>query len=215
MTLLLRTVLPVLLLGFALPSVAQSYVCEIALMPEGGTTSDGQFADASIFLESVYDDEEGHLETSFDIPIRAVMCQREDLIPTMRDLPILQTGLPLSLSQDFVSAYTATPDTNRMGSRLRGNKIELIKPLSMTSSPLLPGTLQLPPQGQPILALIDGHCTGGYARCLQIIRADLWQLGQVGPGTRVSFRRCFLGEDKVALARRNEFYAGLMPGFSF
>ncbi len=103
MTLLLRTVLPVLLLGFALPSVAQSYVCEIALMPEGGTTSDGQFADASIFLESVYDDEEGHLETSFDIPIRAVMCQREDLIPTMRDLPILQTGLPLSLSQDFDS----------------------------------------------------------------------------------------------------------------
>ena len=115
----------------------------------------------------------------------------------------------------FVSAYTATPETDRMGSRLRGNKIELIEPLSMTSSPLLPGTLQLPPHGQPILALIDGHCTGGYARCLQIIRADLWQLGQIGPSTRVSFRRCFLGEDELALSRRNEFYAGLMPGFSF
>ena len=107
MTLLLRTVLPVLLLGFALPSVAQSYVCEIALMPEGGTTSDGQFADASIFLESVYDDKDGHLETSSNIPIRAVMCRREDLIPTMRDLPVLQTGLPLSLSQDFDSSTSA------------------------------------------------------------------------------------------------------------
>lgn len=115
----------------------------------------------------------------------------------------------------FVSAFTATPDTDRMGSRLRGNKIELQKPLSMTSSPLLPGTLQLPPHGQPILALIDGHCTGGYARCLQVIRADLWQMGQIGPGTRVSFRRCFLGEDEKALASRNEFYGGLMPGFSF
>lgn len=115
----------------------------------------------------------------------------------------------------FVSAFTATPETDRMGSRLRGNKIELKKPLSMTSSPLLPGTLQLPPNGQPILALIDGHCTGGYARCLQVIRADLWQMGQIGPGTRVSFRRCFLGEDEKALASRNEFYGGLMPGFSF
>ena len=115
----------------------------------------------------------------------------------------------------FVSAYTTTPETDRMGARLRGNKVELIKPLSMTSSPLLPGTLQLPPNGQPILALIDGHCTGGYARCLQVIRADHWQMGQIGPGTRVSFRRCFLGEDERALARRNEFYGGLMPGFSF
>lgn len=115
----------------------------------------------------------------------------------------------------FVSAYTATPDTDRMGARLRGNKIELSEPLSMTSAPMLPGTLQLPPNGQPILALIDGHCTGGYARCLQVIRADLWQMGQIGPATRVSFRRCFLGEDERALARRNEFYGGLMPGFSF
>lgn len=115
----------------------------------------------------------------------------------------------------FVSPYVATTHTNRMGSRLRGNKVELIKPLSMTSSPLLPGTLQLPPSGQPILTLVDGHCTAGYARCLQVIRADLWQLGQIAPGTRISFRRCFLGEDEKALASRNEFYGGLMEGFSF
>ncbi len=119
----------------------------------------------------------------------------------------------------FVSAYVATPQTDRMGSRLRGNKLE-INPVSpsrqhMTSSPLLPGTLQLPPDGQPILALVDGHCTGGYPRCLQIIRADLWQLGQIGPGSRVSFRRCLDGEASAALSRRNEFYGGLMPGFTF
>ena len=119
----------------------------------------------------------------------------------------------------FVSAYKATPQTDRMGSRLRGNKLDLISgstvKTSMVSSPLLPGTLQLPPNGQPILALVDGHCTGGYARCLQIIRADLWQLGQIGPGTRVSFRRCFLSEDAAALTRRNAFYGGLIAGFSF
>ena len=103
MTLLFRSVFFGLIFGFALPSAAQSSFCEIVLMPEGGTTSDGQFAEASTFLDSVYDGEDGYLETSFDIPIRAVMCEREDLIPTMRDLPILQTGLPLSISQDFDS----------------------------------------------------------------------------------------------------------------
>ncbi len=115
----------------------------------------------------------------------------------------------------FVNAYAASPQTDRMGARLRGNKIALAHNVSMISAPLLPGTLQLPPDGKPILALVDGHCTGGYARCLQVIRADLWQLGQIGPGTRVSFRRCFIGEDERALAHRNSFYGGLMDGFSF
>lgn len=115
----------------------------------------------------------------------------------------------------FVSAYIATPQTDRMGARLRGNKTEVQTPRSMSSSPLLPGTLQLPPDGTPILALVDAHCTGGYPRCLQVIKADIWQLGQIGPGTRISFRRCFLGEDETALSQRTEFYGGLMDGFRF
>ena len=103
MTLTLRLIFTVLFLGFAISASAQSSECEIVLMAEGGTTADGQFANAAIFLESVYDAEDGHLKTNEGFPIRAVICQRQDLIPTMRDLPILKTGLPLSLSQDFDS----------------------------------------------------------------------------------------------------------------
>lgn len=103
MTLILRFIFSVSLLGFAISASAQSSECEIVLMPEGGRTADGQFANAAVFLESVYDAEDDHLKISDGLPIRAVMCQRQDLIPTMRDLPILKTGLPLSLSQDFDS----------------------------------------------------------------------------------------------------------------
>jgi len=85
----------------------------------------------------------------------------------------------------------------------------------MTSSPLLPGSLQVPPDGQPILALADGHCTGGYARALQVIQADLWLLGQIAPGAKVSFRRCFAEEAPVILKHRNAFYGSLIPKFSF
>ena len=102
-----------------------------------------------------------------------------------------------------------------MGTRLKGDQLTLERSVNMTSSPLLPGSLQVPPDGQPILALVDGHCTGGYARALQVIQADLWLLGQIAPGAAVSFRRS-LAEDAAAVLRgKNSFYADLIPGFSF
>ena len=93
----------VLIWGVSASASAQSSNCEIVLMPLGGSAAEGTFADAEGFLDSVYDGEEGHLSSVADVPIRAVMCERGTLVPTMRDLPILKTGLPLSLSQDFDS----------------------------------------------------------------------------------------------------------------
>lgn len=93
----------VLIWGISASASAQSSNCEIVLMPLDGSAAEGTFADAEGFLDSVYDGEEGHLSSVTDIPIRAVMCERGTLVPTMRDLPILKTGLPLSLSQDFDS----------------------------------------------------------------------------------------------------------------
>lgn len=115
----------------------------------------------------------------------------------------------------FTTPFYATTATSRMGSRLKGDLVTLDTPLKMTSSPLLPGSLQIPPDGQPILALADGHCTGGYARALQVIQADLWLLGQIAPGAAVSFRRSFAQEAKTILRAKNSYYADLIPGFSF
>ena len=115
----------------------------------------------------------------------------------------------------FTTPLYATSATDRMGSRLKGDRIPLIKPANMTSSPMLPGTLQVPPDGKPILALADGHCTGGYARALQIIQADLWLLGQIAPGAAVSFRRTVEGESESVLKSKNAYYADLIPGFTF
>jgi len=115
----------------------------------------------------------------------------------------------------FVDPYRATQNTNRMGARLKGNKVVPNEQKHMISSPLLPGTLQCPPDGQPILAMTDAHCTGGYLRALQVIRADLWQLGQVRPGTLISFRRSIGDDALIVLSRRNTFYGNLIDGFSF
>ncbi len=115
----------------------------------------------------------------------------------------------------FTTPFYATTATDRMGSRLKGDLVTLDTALKMTSSPLLPGSLQIPPDGQPILALADGHCTGGYARALQVIQADLWLLGQIAPGAAVSFRRSFAQEAEIVLRGKNSYYADLIPGFSF
>ena len=115
----------------------------------------------------------------------------------------------------FTTPFIATPQTDRMGARLRGDRIVTERPLSMTSGPLLPGTLQCPPDGQPILALADGHCTGGYARGLHVIQADQWLLGQIAPGAKVSFRRSFESEAPEILSLRNAVWSQIIPGFSF
>lgn len=116
----------------------------------------------------------------------------------------------------YVSPFYARSETNRMGARLKGDQLSLTTNAEhMVSGPMLPGTLQIPPSGGPILALIDGHCTGGYARILQVIRADFWIMGQIGPGTTVSFQRCFTGDAPTILKRRNALYGSLIDGFEF
>ncbi len=115
----------------------------------------------------------------------------------------------------FINPFQATQDTNRMGSRLKGNRIEMAMPASMTSGPLLPGTVQVPADSHPILAMVDGHCTGGYPRILQVIRADHWLMGQIRPGTKISFQRCFFREALDVVKRRSAFYGNLIDGFEF
>jgi 5-oxoprolinase (ATP-hydrolysing) subunit C len=43
---------------------------------------------------------------------------------------------------------------------------------------VIPGTVQVPPSGQPIILMGDAQTTGGYPRIGVVIRADLWKLAQ-------------------------------------
>lgn len=84
-------------------------------------------------------------------------------------------------------AFEVSPQSNRMGIRLKGEKIEAEK-TSMKSSPVLPGIIQLPENGQPIILMNDGQAVGGYPRMAKIQDTDLWRVGQVKPGDIVRFK---------------------------
>lgn len=106
--------LPIIISAFAPQAFADNIAaCEVILMEtveEDGKETQAQMASfrpAVDFLSSVYDDKEGYMTEVDGYIIRGVMCERKDVIPTLRDFPILATGLPFSLSQNFDSAQSS------------------------------------------------------------------------------------------------------------
>jgi 5-oxoprolinase (ATP-hydrolysing) subunit C len=74
--------------------------------------------------------------------------------------------------------WRVTPQSNRMGSRLEGPELKRRHTVDMLSAGVIPGTIQVPPSGQPIILMGDAQTTGGYPRIGVVIRADLWKLAQ-------------------------------------
>ncbi|MDO9520764.1 MAG: biotin-dependent carboxyltransferase family protein [Pseudohongiella sp.] len=97
------------------------------------------------------------------------------------------------------SRWTLSPDCNRMGLRLQGEALNLARtPEKNTTRHLsigvLPGLIQVPPDGQPIILAADAQTTGGYPAIASIISCDLWQLAYMTPGTRIRFSEVSLAE---------------------
>ena len=90
------------------------------------------------------------------------------------------------------AAWTIGSASNRQGLRLSGASLRLRKPREAISEPVMPGTLQLPADGNPILLLADAQTHGGYPRIGHAIRADWPRLAQLRPGERVYFVPCTL-----------------------
>lgn len=84
--------------------------------------------------------------------------------------------------------YQVTPQSDRMGARLTGPPLELETPREMISQPVACGTIQVPPDGQPIILLAERQTLGGYPQIGHVISVDLPQLARAWPGTRVTFR---------------------------
>lgn len=101
------------------------------------------------------------------------------------------------------SEYQVLPESDRMGLRLQGPKIEHTRGADIISEPVSTGAVQVPGNGQPIVLLADRQTTGGYAKIATVISVDLPRLGQAKPGDMVSFEECSL-EQAHRLLREEE-----------
>lgn len=87
----------------------------------------------------------------------------------------------------FSQPYRVTPASNRMGYRLQGPALRPELHAEIITSPVLPGTIQVPHEGQPILLLADAQTSGGYPRLATVITADLDAAAQCKPGDTLTF----------------------------
>ncbi len=91
--------------------------------------------------------------------------------------------------EDFFSKeYEVTRLTDRMGMRLKGQKMENIINKNIKSEGITKGSIQIPGDGQPIVLLSDHPTIGGYPKIANVISADYDKLVQKTPGTKIKFK---------------------------
>ena len=94
--------------------------------------------------------------------------------------------------------YEISPSSDRTGTRLKGPKLKLREPREMVSQPVVAGSLQVPPEGQPIVLMSERQTIGGYPQIGHVISADIPKLARAWPGTQVRFRQVDLDEARHA-----------------
>lgn len=90
--------------------------------------------------------------------------------------------------------YSVGVASDRMGYRLEGAPLEGGDRAETVSEATAFGTIQLPPDGNPIVLMADRQTTGGYPRVGEIASVDLPLLAQLKPLDRLRFERVALSE---------------------
>jgi antagonist of KipI len=127
---------------------------------------------------------------------RIGVCLPSDWIPvfekevTMRVVPGPQDRHFTTIGfQTFRSSfYQVTAKSDRMGIRLEGPRVERRPDVeeSIISESLIPGSIQVPGDGKPMV-ILNELVTGGYTKIATVISTDLPKAAQLKPGDRVRF----------------------------
>lgn len=107
---------------------------------------------------------------------------------------------PRQVEQFLSSPWRVTPESDRRGLRLSGEPLAHLGPPEIPPSGTVPGSIQVPGSGLPIVLGPDGPVTGGYPRIATVVSADLGLLGQARAGAVLRFRAVPL--DEALAARR-------------
>jgi antagonist of KipI len=114
---------------------------------------------------------------SNDIKIRVILGPQDDYFSN-------------GIDTFFASTFKVSTKADRMGYRLEGNAIIHKRGVdkSIISEPSVPGGIQVPPDGQPIILLVE-QTVGGYTKIATVISSDIGKVGQAKPGDRIRFQK--------------------------
>ena len=102
------------------------------------------------------------------------------------------------------SEYSVSMDSDRMGCRLDGPRVEHVSGPDIVSDGTPLGAVQIPGDGRPIILLADRGTTGGYTKIATVISADVGNLAQAMPGDTVSFSAVSVEEAHAILRQRRK-----------
>ncbi len=112
------------------------------------------------------------------------------------------------------TTFRVSPQSDRMGIRLAGAPLCRTATIERASIPVVPGTIQAPPDGQPIVLLADAQTIGGYPQVAHVASVDLPLLAQLRPGDRVRFVRIELEEARTLVLARDRALGLLREGLA-
>ncbi len=114
----------------------------------------------------------------------------------------------------FSTEYICGPKSDRMGIRLQGPKLEFrdSNRTTIISEPTLKGCVQTPPDGQPIILLVE-QTMGGYAKIATVINPDLDLLAQLKPGDAVRFEKITIENAHRAHRLHKASFQAIHPSF--
>ena len=135
------------------------------------------------------------------VPPALAMPLQVDGVPAMRVLPAAEYPQFSAASRTafWAEAWKITAQSDRYGYRLAGAPLETTTAIEMRSHGIVPGVIQVPSGGQPIVQMRDAQPSGGYPKIGTVIEADLWRLGQAPIGSRVHFVETTWDEAVAAL----------------
>jgi biotin-dependent carboxylase-like uncharacterized protein len=117
------------------------------------------------------------------------------LFPVEADGTLLIRALPsgehdlfgVDAERFWRQSWKISSQSDRTGYRLSGEAIRPTASVEMRSYGIVPGVIQVPPAGEPIIQMSDANTAGGYPKIAGVIDADLWRLGQARIGSRIRF----------------------------
>ncbi len=182
----------------ALKNVSAGRVLYLALA--GGIGLPLVLGSSATDLVSAFGGFEGRLLRASDILNTAVA----PLLPPSRawvgaDLPdssplrmMLAHNCPNALADRFLETqWRVSAQSQRSGMRLENLASSVALPVPENdgiSRGVVPGLIQLPPNGLPIVLGVDAQTVGGYFVLGVVIAVDLWRIAQAVPGEIVRFQ---------------------------
>lgn len=110
-----------------------------------------------------------------------------------------------SLYSFYKNSYVISQNSDRMGYRLLGDEIKFREKIEMISGEVSLGTIQIPPDGKPIILLADRQTAGGYPKLAHVIAADIPVLAQLKPGRSIKFKKVSIKEAEKLYYYNNNY----------